>query len=192
MEPGLRAQFYLALKTYTYIRNEREKRQREKDTRGQEKSFSKNFWAFSKRAINGLIGKVESGPTFDRNFASEWYKRKYSTPVSLSQEAVSWFPRLPEVGEEFDMGPIRPRDVKAVLSKKKASSSPGDDGILNGHLKNLESTHHFLATLFTKTLLSSPAPWEGWGSSSIVLIHKGGGYRGALKFSPHCSDLMCW
>ena len=82
------------------------------------------------------------------------------------------------------MGPIRPRDVKQVLSKKKACSSPGDDGILNGHLKNLESTHHFLATLFTKTLLSSPTPWEGWGSSSIVLIHKGGETGDPSNFRP--------
>ena len=51
VEQGLRAQFYQALKTYSYIRNEREKRQREKDTRGQEKSFLKNFWAFSIRKL---------------------------------------------------------------------------------------------------------------------------------------------
>ena len=61
---------------------------------------------------------------------------------------------MPE--KEFDMGPVRPRDIRSVLSRKKAGSSPGDDGILNGHLKHLDSTHHFLATLFTKTLLSSP------------------------------------
>ena len=84
----------------------------------------------------------------------------------------------------FDMGPIRPRDIKSVLSKKKPSSSPGGDGILNGHLKHLESTHHFLATLFTKTLLTSPTPWEGWGSSSIVLIHKAGDTGDPANFRP--------
>ena len=97
---------------------------------------------------------------------------------------MSWFPRLPEAEKGFDMGPIRPRDVRAVLSRKKPRSSPGDDGILNGHLANLESTQHFLATLFTKTLLSSPTPWEGWGSSSIVLIHKGGILGNPLIFAP--------
>ena len=55
---------------------------------------------------------------------------------------------------------------------------------MNGHLKNLESTHHFLATLFTKTLLSSPTPWEGWGLSSIVLIHKGGETGDPSNFRP--------
>ena len=189
VDQGLRAQFYQAVKAYSYIRNEREKRQRERDTRGQEKSYLKNFWAFSKKAVSGMIGKEEERPAFDMAFANEWYKNRYSTPVPLSQEAVNWFPRLPEVDKEFDMGPIRPRDVKSVLSKKKGSSSPGDDGILNGHLKNLESTHHFLATLFTKTLLSSPTPWEGWGSSSIVLIHKGGIPGSPLIFAPSLSPL---
>ena len=184
VDQSLRAQFYQSVKTLSYIRNEREKRQRESDTRGQEKSFTKNFWSFSKRAVSGLIGKGEERPSFDKAFADEWYKNRYSTPAPLAQEAVSWFPRLPEGDKDFNMGPIRPRDVKSVLSKKKASSAPGNDGILNGHLKNMESTHHFLATLFTKTLLSSPTPWEGWGASSIVLIHKGGDTGEPSNFRP--------
>ena len=134
----------------------------------------KNFWAFSKKAVSGLVGKEEERPAFDGNFASEWFKNRYSTPVPLAREAVSWFPNLPMGDKVFDMGPIRPRDVRNVLSHKKPSNSPEDDGILNGHLKNLESTHHFLSTLFTKTLFASPTPWDGWASSSIVLIHKAG------------------
>ena len=117
-------------------------------------------------------------------FANEWFKSRYSNPVSISRQAVSWFPTLPVGDVGFDMGPIMPRDIKSVLSRKKANSSPGGDGLLNGHLKNLESTHHFLATLFTKTLLSSPTPWEGWGSSSIVLIHKGGDTGDPSNFRP--------
>ena len=144
----------------------------------------KDFWAFSKKAVNGLVGKEVQGPSFDAAYANQWYKDRYSNPVSISREAVSWFPMLPEGEKQFDMGPIRPRDVKSVLSRKKATSSPGADGILNGHLKHLESTHHFLATLYTKTLLSSPTPWEGWGSSSIVLIHKGGDTGDPSNFRP--------
>ena len=184
LDQGLRAQFYQAVRALSFFKKAREKRERERDTKGQEKSYVKNFWSFAKRAVSGTIGKEAEGPSFDVNFANEWYKHRYSNPVSVSQEAVSWFPRLPEVVEDFDLGPVRPRDIRSVLSKKKPSSSPGGDGILNGHLKNLESTHHFLATLFTKTLLSSPNPWEGWGSSSIVLIHKGGDTGDPANFCP--------
>ena len=74
--------------------------------------------------------------------------------VPLARETVSWFPSLPMGDKVFDKGPIRPRDIRSVLSRKKASESSGGDGILNGHLKN------FLATLFTKTLhLSKPVGW---------------------------------
>ena len=89
MDQGLRAQFYQAVKLYSFIRNEREKRMRERDTRGQEKSYLKDFWAFSKKAVNGLLNKDSEKPTFNRDFANEWFRNRYSTPVSLSQEAVS-------------------------------------------------------------------------------------------------------
>ena len=81
------------MKLVSFIRNERERRQREGETRGQEKSFLKNFWPFSKRAVNGLIGKMEEKPSFDKDFADEWYKNRYSIPVPLAPEAVNWFPR---------------------------------------------------------------------------------------------------
>ena len=53
VDQGLRAQFYQAVKTLSYIRRVRERRERERDTRGQEKSYLKNFWAFSRRAVSG-------------------------------------------------------------------------------------------------------------------------------------------
>ena len=140
----LRAQFYQAVKLVSHIRNERERRQREGEARGQEKSFLKNFWAFSKKAVNSLVGKVGEKPSFDKAFADEWFRDRYSIPIPLAPEAVNWFPRLSEGAIDFDMGPIRPRDVKAILSKKKATSSPEDDGIFFGHLRHLESTNHSL------------------------------------------------
>ena len=39
----LRAQFYQAVKTLSFLRKAREKRERERDTRGQERSYLKNF-----------------------------------------------------------------------------------------------------------------------------------------------------
>ena len=80
----------------SFIRRERDNRQREEGTRGQEKSFSKNFWAYSKKAVNGLVGKLEEKPSFDKAYADQWYKDRYSIPVSLAPDAVSWFLRLPE------------------------------------------------------------------------------------------------
>ena len=70
---------------YSFIRNEREKRARERDTQGQEKSFRKKFWAFSKKAVGGLLGQEQGKPTFSRDFANEWYqlcpKRRPEAPL---------------------------------------------------------------------------------------------------------------
>ena len=130
------------------------------------------------------MGKEAAVASFTREVANEWYADRYSTHVPLDQNAVSWFPNLPNPSTPFDLAAIRPRDIRAVLSRKRSTSAPGEDSILNGHLKHLESTHHFLATLFSKTLLTSPEPWEGWGSSVISLIHKAGETSDPVNFRP--------
>ena len=98
--------FYQAVKTLSFIKRTRDKRERERDTRGQEKSYLKNFWAFSEKAVSGLTGKEAERPSFDRNFADQWFRNRYSTPVPLAREAVSWFPNLAVGDKQFDMGQI--------------------------------------------------------------------------------------
>jgi hypothetical protein len=102
----------------------------------------------------------------------------------LAPEAVSWFPSLPVPDLPFNMAPIRPGDVKKTLQRKKTTKAPGEDGILNGHLKKLDAAHHFLATLYSKILLDSPESWEGWASSVICLIHKAGDNSDPANFRP--------
>ena len=50
------------------------------------KSFLKDFWSFSKKAVSGLIGRGEERPSFDKAFADEWYKNRYSVPVPLAEQ----------------------------------------------------------------------------------------------------------
>ena len=50
--------------------------------------------------------------------------------------------------------------------------SPGHDGITYHHLKMMPSTHHFLATLFSKVLLCSRVPPTLWTHAKIIMIHK--------------------
>ena len=73
----------------------------------------------------------------------------------------------------FDNSPIKPRDIKKVLSKAKKNSAPGPDGVSYGVLLKLESTHHILATLFNKVQSLGSAP-PSWGESVVKLIHKKG------------------
>ena len=77
------------------------------------------------------------------------------------------------VSYSFDMGPIKPKDIKNILKKKSSGSSPGPDGITYGLLKLLPTTHHFMATLFNK-VLESETPPSSWAESNVFLLHKKG------------------
>jgi hypothetical protein len=72
-------------------------------------------------------------------------------------------PDSPEFAS-FDNTPIKPKDIKRVLSKANLKSSPGPDGIPYGVLLKLESCHHIHATLFNKVSLmgSPPSSWGDW------------------------------
>ena len=90
----------------------------------------------------------------------------------------------PEIEYDFDMRPITPGQVKRTLRRCSSSSSPGADGITYLHLRNLPSTHYFLATLFTKILLETHRGPPSWFSAEITLIPKGGDPSNPKKFRP--------
>ena len=103
--------------------------------------------------------------------------QKYSSKHDLDPAKLNWFPYVHVPDEHhvpYNMSSIKPKDIKAILKQKKATSAPGDDGLLYGLLRNLPSTHHFMATLFTKILLCEPNPPESWSKSKVVLIYKSG------------------
>ena len=134
-----------------------------------------------------MAGTVEieaKSATFNVNEANNFPRVRYSSPAHLARDAITWFPSIPVPAEDFNMHPVRPRDVRSVLQRKKATTAPGEDRILNGHMKRLDATHHFLATLFSKLLLEAPEPWEGWGDSRIALIHKQGDTSDSSNFRP--------
>ena len=60
-----------------------------------------------------------------------------------------------------------------MLANANKKSAPGPDGVSFSVLSKLDSTHHVLATLFTK-VLSLGSPPSSWGESVVKLIHKKG------------------
>ena len=98
----------------------------------------------------------------------------YSTAPIFDQTNLNWFPRLPThtAPVSFNMSPIKPKDIKHILSQKKPTSTPGPDGLTYGVIKHLPSTHHFLAILYSRILLDSPTPPELWQQSNVSLIYK--------------------
>ena len=84
----------------------------------------------------------------------------------------------------FDLLPITPGTIKRILMKRPSNSSPGDDGISYHHLKKMPSTHHFLATLFSKILRENQIAPDAWCDARIKLIFKGGDNQSPVNFRP--------
>jgi len=90
---------------------------------------------------------------------------------------------------EFNLSPVTSGNIKSILKSRSSGSSPGDDTISYHHLKKMPSTHHFLATLFSKILLDSQLPLSSWCSARIKLIHKGGDTSDPANVRPIA---LCW
>ena len=77
-----------------------------------------------------------------------------------------------------------PSVIKGFLKSRPSNSSPGEDGVTYHHLKKLPSTHHFLATLFTKIMLHSHVPPSSWCTAKFITIHKNGDTSDPGNFRP--------
>lgn len=74
--------------------------------------------------------------------------------------------------------------VKAVLRKWCSKSAPGEDEIMHHHMNKSSSTHHSLATLFNKILLSMCESPKVWCYARITLIYKKGDLSAPSNFHP--------
>ena len=110
--------------------------------------------------------------------ADQHYSETYSIPRDINLPDLHWYPPALTSPQDadfqpFDSSPFRPRDIRQVLKNANKNSAPGPDGVPFSVLLKLESTHHILATLFTK-VQALGAPPSSWGESVVKLIHKKG------------------
>ncbi|KAI8512078.1 hypothetical protein Bbelb_111780 [Branchiostoma belcheri] len=189
--PEDRKAFRDAIKTYSFLKRQQKRKETTKSAAHQEKEYHKNFWKFAAKCAKGQLDIPPIKPAFSLDYANEYYNNKYSNPTRVDFNKLFWFPHLP-VGDQtlettFDMSPIRPKDIKAVLSisKRCSTSAPGPDGIMYGHLKHLPACHLFLSTLFSK-LLASGDPPTSWSSCNVSLLHKDGSPEAGENFRMIC------
>ena len=137
----------------------------------QEKEYRNNFHRFAKEITNGTFEQPSVNPSYSLDAGNQFYKKKYSKSVEIDFAKLSWFHKVDQPQEAYDLTPYTQKDIEEALKHKSPHSAPGDDNILYEYLKKLPSTHIFLATLFTVIRDSSEAP-EAWSSSRIILIPK--------------------
>ena len=167
-----RQKFYECLRTYEYLKKQQDKNDEKRNTNFEEKKYRSNFWTFSKSAVDDTLYDPPKHPTFTKQQADTFFKQRYENPVVIDQSKLNWFPYIPEkLSSEFDLSSITPKMIKDILRSKSSNSAPGPDGIVYGLLKKLPSTHHFIATLFSKVIQTGIPPLS-WSTSKITLIHK--------------------
>ena len=172
----------IAKRSYDYTKN----------LRRQERAFRENPWSFAKRACTGASADID--PNFSAGEAYNHFANitnstnsRYNTPETPG--LPKWIDEVmpPPDSDEvtpFDLSAITPGSIKRVLAKRSSNSSPGDDGITYHHLKKMPSTHHFLATLFSKILLENHTAPASWCEARIKLIFKGGDDKLPANFRP--------
>ena len=169
-----RKAFHDALKTVGYLKKQQKRYTDTKTAAQQEKLYHANFWKFAGNAASGKLDTNSPKPTFTLETADSYYPGKYAVNSPIDMTKLNWFPHIPVPSQkQFDTSHVKPRDIKNLLRNKKSTSAPGEDNITYGILAKLSSTHHFLATLFSKLLLTNDPP-DMWSSSKVILIHKKG------------------
>ena len=173
-----RKAFNKAVKCHNYLKKLEESKHKQNTSRHHEQQYRKNFWKFAKHCVDGNLDKKPVAPTFSELDANTYFPSKYGKPNPVDLQIVSWFPYVPTRDDQspaipFNLEPIRPRDIRSVLSNKRATSAPGPDGIMYGILRKLPATHHILATIFSKLIMTGNPP-DSWSNSSVTLIHKAG------------------
>ena len=89
------------------------------------------------------MGKEQVQPSFTKISADTFYPHTYSTPRTINLPDLHWFPPILTTPDtegfvSFDNSPIKPRDIRKVLSKANKNSAPGPDGVSYGVLLKLE------------------------------------------------------
>ena len=184
--PEKRKEFYDTLKAISDLKAKEKFKQDLKTGAFQEKKFNQNKFKFAKEIVDGTFGKETVKPSFSAQTANTHFPNTYSQPRQIQLPDLHWFPPIlasPLDSEfvPFDNSCFKPRDVRSVLASSNKKSAPGPDGVSYSVLYKLESTHHILATLFTK-VLSMGCPPPSWSESVVKLLHKKGDSSNPTNF----------
>ena len=176
--PDKRKEFYETIKAISDLKAKEKFTQDLKTGAYQEKQFNKNKFKFAKEIVKDTFGKETVGPAFSEQTANQHYPATYSQSMQVNLPDLHWFPPVLASPVDptfvpFETSHFRPRDVRSVLANSNKKSAPGPDGVSYSVLHKLESTHHLLATLYTK-VLTMGCPPPSWSESVVKLLHKKG------------------
>ena len=175
--------FQQALKYYSFTLAKSKENAEDAKRRKHEKLFRTKFYKFAKAACNGTLDQDPVGPTFSKETADIFFPGRYSTAVPIDPAKLSWFPPAPPPTSAYAVTLFTPSLVKSILKGRRATTAPGEDGLMFGVFSKLPSSHHFLATLYNKVDKQTIAP-TSWTVCKIVLSHMDGSTKEPSNFRP--------
>lgn len=167
--PENRVGFFTALRALKKIKGIHQRQQAAKSQSYHEKQFRKSPWNYVKKNVQ-QTSAGQKQPS-DPSKILEHFRKVYAAPTE--QIILHELPTNTQPNIQFDNSGIKPKDIRNVLKKAKATSSPGPDGIPYGLFKRLPAVQHVMATLFNRLLEKTQVP-PSWQQGCITLIHKSG------------------
>ena len=85
--------FNQSLKVYNFLLKTSKDNQKANKVKWEEKLYHKNFYKYSKRAVNGSLDKEEIVPTFDSSTANAYYSKNMELQTPLIRKTWTGFQR---------------------------------------------------------------------------------------------------
>ena len=168
--------FMRAVRAHSNLNQKFKDREHKKSLSANEAKFKRDKFTFSKELLRENSERAE--PAFDKTAAENFLALNYGAPKNVDVNKLEkWIQPLPDETfvKPFNAEPIRPRDIRAFLKKRKSNSAPGPDRMTYAILKNLPCLHHPLATIYNRMReQDAPCAQEGWEVSKSILIYKRG------------------
>ena len=131
-DPSIRSQIYQAIRDHNKLKRVQSKVDKIESEKYLKKSFTDDFFKFSKSVCNGTFGETSKQVNCDKTIADQYVGPKYATnPEPLNETALKCFPKIPSGKQsvQFNMASIKPKDIRSILKTRSNSFSPGPDGI---------------------------------------------------------------
>ena len=175
-------EFFASVRAHNRIKKLADKESATTERLLNEKKFWKNPIDFAKKVCTH---SGQAQPDFPPTVCHSFFQSTYSN--SEYGKLPKWVSdSLPDdtTQSPLDMSPITPKIVRKTILKCSSNSKPGNNGISYFHLKRLPSTHHLLATMYSKLLLGTQDCPKSWCMGKFILLYKDGPSNDPASFRP--------
>lgn len=167
---NLAKEFFKLVRKQSALKRKSDQANLSTTTEKQRKECHTSFWRFARKLLDdSSISDIH--PSFTAEEASDYFHKVYASgPREFSRP--DWMPSPPSPSVEFEQMPIQDSEIRAVIRKAKANSSPSPfDRVSYAIFKHCPSLLVALADLYNTCWSSSSVP-RAWKTAAIKLIAK--------------------